>query len=118
MTTVYVDLDVNAGPFWQHGGAPYVVAWLEAHGLDPMLTHRVEVLADGDGQLRVHQFRPEILTEHVLPPGTDTSYDGWVFDRYGAPPFYVPLQYPVPHQLLDCRYSGDAAQPRPASPST
>lgn len=41
--------------------------WLTLHDVDYMLCHRVEVLADGDGQLVAHCFDPAILTDTCCP---------------------------------------------------
>lgn len=94
--TAVLDLDVNDPELRHHAGRSYMIDWLKAHGADPMLCHRVEVLPDGDGTLRVHSFDPDYLTDAwptAAPIGTDPR------DIWGLEPVTVPMVAPVPIEL-------------------
>lgn len=85
MTVVLVS-DVS-GPLREHRGQPYLIDWLVKHGIDPMLCYRFEVLADGDGHLRVFEYDP--------PKRLNADRQGVVVRE----PYLVPLVAPIPKEF-------------------
>lgn len=73
--------------------------WLTMHDVDYMLCHRVEVLADGDGQLVTYSFHPDILDPAVLNPPEPN--EGWEYGEFGLPPVTHPLRQPIPRELTE-----------------
>lgn len=73
--------------------------WLTLHDVDYMLCHRVEVLADGDGQLVTYSFHPDILDPAFVDPAV--PFPPGVDDFPRLPPVTHPLRQPIPRELTE-----------------
>lgn len=91
MATVVLDLDVHRPDSRRWRGSPVLRDWVLALGADPLVTYRLRVLADGDGQVEFHRYAT-CNGRRYRDPGTD--------DVAVLPVWTVPLTVPIPAELL------------------